>query len=545
MTVRDLVLSHLDNPETAILFEDESYTYSEWIGESIAWAHALLDIREQGPFHVGVLSENTPSYLTALAGAAIAGASVVGINPTRQGHELERDVTHADCQVILAQADLAPMLDGLDLGRATGRIFDIAAGEWESKVASHRGKAAPEIDVGSEDPYLLLFTSGTTGHPKAAICTQGRLASIADKMSTTARLTDADVCYLVMPLFHSNALMAGWAPAVAAGATCALRRTFSASGFLPDIRKFGATFFNYVGKPLTYILATPESPDDANNTLRFVFGNEGAVHDLERFSERFGVPVMDSYGSTEGGVIVGRTPDTPHNALGRAAENVRILNSDTGAECAIAEFDDSGKLLNADAAVGEMVDLQSASTFEGYWNNPEADTERTHDGIYWSGDLAYRDADGFIYFAGRNYDWLRVDGENFAAAPVERILVRHPDIELAAVYAVPNSDVGDDVMAALIRRPGAEFDADGFAAFLATEADMGTKWVPRYVRWADDLPKTATMKIVKKQLRAERWEAADEIWVRDGATYRELAAADVTHIRQAFVDRERESVLDA
>lgn len=543
MTVRDLVLSHAENPATAILFEDETHTYAEWVAESVAWAHALLELRRPGPFHVGVLSQNTPGYTTALAAAAITGASVVGINPTRQGHELERDVNHADCQLILAQADMAPLLDGLDLGAATGRLFDIEGADWAGVVASHRGKPAPDVEVDDGDPYLLLFTSGTTGHPKAAICTQGRLAGIGEVMASRS-LTSDDVCYLAMPMFHSNALMAGWGPAVTAGATCALRRSFSASGFLPDVRKFGATYFNYVGKPLTYILATDEKPDDSDNTLRFVFGNEGAVHDLERFSERFGVPVLDSYGSTEGGLTVGRTPDTPHNALGRADDRTKVLNSDTGEECAIAEFDEAGKLVNADEAIGELANIESASTFEGYWNNPEADDERTHDGIYWSGDLAYRDADGFLYFAGRNYDWLRVDGENFAAAPVERILVRHPDIELAAVYAVPNSDVGDDVMAAVIRRPGAEFDAVGFASFLAAEADMGPKWVPRYVRWVDDLPKTATMKIVKKQLRSERWESADQIWIRDGDSYRLLTPDDVTAIRSAFVDRERQSVLD-
>ena len=544
MTMRDLVLSHADNPDTAILFEDEQHTYEDWVAESVAWAHALLELRQPGPFHIGVLAENSPRYATALAAAAVAGASLVGINPTRQGHELERDISHADCQLILVQSNLAPMLNGLDLGAANARLFDIEGGEWASVVAAHRGKAAPDVEIDPSAPYLLLFTSGTTGHPKAAICTQERLAGIGEKMAARS-LTSDDVCYLTMPMFHSNALMAGWGPAVTAGATCALRRKFSASGFLPDVRKFGATYFNYVGKPLTYILATPEQPDDADNTLRFVFGNEGAVHDLERFSERFGVPVLDAYGSTEGGVNVGRTPDTPHNALGRGDDKTRILDSETGEECAVAVFDDTGKLLNADDAIGELVNVETAATFEGYWNNPEADDERTHDGIYWSGDLAYRDAEGFIYFAGRNYDWLRVDGENFAAAPVERILVRYRDIELAAVYAVPNSDVGDDVMAAVVHSPGAEFDPAGFAAFLSSEADLGPKWVPQYVRWAEDVPKTATMKIIKKQLRAERWESSDPTWVRDGDSYRLLSDADVASIRRAFVDRERESVLEA
>ena len=164
--------------------------------------------------------------------------------------------------------------------------------------------------------------------------------------------------------------------------------------------------------------------------------------------------------------------------------------------------------------------MVSAPTFEGYWNNPDADEERTHGGIYWSGDLAYRDAEGFVYFAGRNFDWLRVDGENFAAAPVERILVRHPDIDLAAVYAVPSPSVGDDVMAAVVRRPGAVFDPDEFVEFLAGQDDLGTKWTPRYVRWADTLPQTETNKILKRTLRRERWESDDETWVHDGEGYR-------------------------
>src|SRR5208283_560392 len=117
-------------------------------------------------------------------------------------------------------------------------------------------------------------------------------------------------------------LMAGWSPTLAAGATLALPSTgrFSASGFLPDVRRHRVTYFNYVGKPLSYVLATPPRADDADNTLTRVFGNEGAEDDLARFAERFGCRVVDSYGSTEGGAIVQRTPDTPPGALGRAPE---------------------------------------------------------------------------------------------------------------------------------------------------------------------------------------------------------------------------------
>ena len=527
-----------------MLFEHERYTYRQFTAGCAARAHLLADLRADGPFHVGVLLDNGPEYSMLLGGAAVAGAAVVGINPTRQGAELARDITHADCSLIVTEGRHRKLLEGLDLGAAAGRVLDVDSLAWAAALAPHAGAEPPPADIDPLAPYLLLFTSGTTGDPKAAICSQARLARIGQVMIEMRQLTRDDVFYQVMPMFHSNALMAGWIPCLTAGGTAAFRRRFSASGFLSDVRRFGVTYFNYVGKPLTYVLATPEQPDDAVNPLRVVFGNEGAVHDLERFARRFGVPVQDSYGSTEGGVAVSRTPDTPPNALGRADESVKVLDPDTGEEAPLAVFDDTGKLLNPDEAIGELVSMASTPTFEGYWNNPEADEERTRGGVYWSGDLAYRDAEGFVYFAGRNFDWLRVDGENFAAAPVERILVRHPDIDLAAVYAVPSPTVGDDVMAAAVRRPGAAFDPEGFAGFLAGQDDLGTKWAPRYVRWADALPQTETNKILKRTLRRERWESDDEMWVRGVDGYRRLTPEDRDAIRAEFEARGRLSVLD-
>src|SRR5207245_11372693 len=135
------------------------------------------------------------------------------------------------------------------------------------------------------------------------------------------------------------------------------------------------------------------------------------------------------------------------------------------------------------------------SAMHGYLSNAAANTARVDHEIYWTADLAYRDEQVYFFCAGRDYDWLRVDGENFSAAPVERILARHPDAVLAAVYAVPDPDVGDRVMAALQLRPGATFDPEGFAAFLAAQPDLGTKWAPRFVRVAATLPVPAPRQV--------------------------------------------------
>jgi fatty-acyl-CoA synthase len=546
-TIAELVRARAGDEHPAIRFEDDSWSYAEYTAACAQRAALLNELRRPGPFHVGVLLDNVPEFAIWLGAAAATRAVIVGINPTRRGAELARDITHTNCQLIVTEERHAPLLAGLDTGVGDDRVLVVESSGYADAIDRHRGATLPDVEVAESDLYLLLFTSGTSGAPKACLCSQGRLARIGTTLSQMVGLGPDDVCYLAMPMFHSNALMAGWAGALAGGATAALRRKFSASGFLPDVRKFGVTYFNYVGKPLSYILATPEQPDDADNTLRLVFGNEAADLDIERFSRRFGVPVIDSYGSTEGGAIVQRTPDMPEGALGRGGEGVTVLDPETGQETPPARFDADCRLLNPDEAIGELVNRLGAANFEGYWNNDEANAARVHDGVYWTGDLAYRDDQGFIFFAGRDYDWLRVDGENFAAAPVERILARHPDVVLAAVYAVPDPEVGDRVMAAVQLRPDVEFDPDGFAAFLAAQPDLGTKWMPRFVRMAETLPVTETSKVLKRVLRRERWECEDPVWWQPekGVPYRRMSASDVDSLRREFAARGHERVLEA
>ena len=338
-----------------------------------------------------------------------------------------------------------------------------------------------------------------------------------------------------MPLFHGNAIMAVWAPALAVGAAFATRPKFSASGFLPDVRRFNASFFNYVGKTLAYVLATPEKPDDADNSLQRGFGTEASERDIAAFERRFGCTIVEGYGMSEGGAVIRRTDDTPDGALGLPPnDSIVVANRDTREECPRARFGAGGVLLNAEEAIGEIVNKDGASGFEGYYNNPEADAERLRDGWYWTGDLAYRDETGFFWFAGRSGDRLRVDGENLAAGPIERVLFRHPDVVMAAVYGVADPRGGDQVMAALELQNGATFAGGAFAAFLAEQPDLGTKWPPRFVRIASDMPLTGTNKVVKAPLRAEGWECDDEVWWRPGRdepAYRLLTEEDRRSLR--------------
>jgi fatty-acyl-CoA synthase len=541
-TIAGLLLARAEDDNTALLFEDQRWSWRELVAEAATRSAFLQRLRpRERPWHVGVLLENTPEYVFLIAGAALCGATVVGINPTRRGAELAGDVRGTDCAMIVTDHAYGGLLDGVDHGVA--HILDASSSEYADLLATRSGAAA-EATAEGLDPrstLLLLFTSGSTGAPKAVICSTGRWAFICQVTPLT--FTSADVAYNAMPVFHGNALMGSLGPCLANGAAFAMRRRFSASGFLPDIRRFGATFFNYVGRSLAYVLAQPERPEESDNRLRFGFGTEASARDRAEFSRRYGCPLLESYGSSEGTCYIIHTPDTPEGALGVPQQGfvVDIVNA-SGQACPPARFDASGVMLNREAAVGEIVSRGAAARFEGYYKNPGASQDRLRDGDFWTGDLGYRDEKGFYWFAGRTADWLRVDSENFAAAPVEQILSRFPGVTAAAVYSLPDPVTGDQVMAALEFRDG-EFDPDAFASFLGQQPDLGTKWAPRLIRIVTDLPLTATHKVSKPILRRMLWNGQDPVYERTGEGYVQMTANSKAALEAEYVRHGRDQLL--
>jgi fatty-acyl-CoA synthase len=540
-TIAELLVARAGDAGPGIRTDGASWTWAEVVAECAARAELLTELGLAGR-HLAVLLENVPEYAFLLGGAALTGSVVVGINPTRRGEELARDVRHTDGALVLTDTAQAPLLDGLDLG---ADVVVVDGRRWADRVDAHRGAPLPPTLASPDALYLLVFTSGSTGAPKAVQMSQGRAARTA--ASAAVAFTPADVLYCSMPLFHGNALLANLFPGLAAGATVVLRPRFSASAFLPDVRRHGCTYFNYVGRALSYVLAQPEAPDDADNPLRWCLGSEASPRDRTEFRRRFGCFVVEGYSSSEGAVVIQPFAGMPPHALGRAPEgtDVTVIDPDSGDECPPARFGAGQVLLNPAEAIGEIVRRDGLPSFEGYYANPEATAERGRAGWYWTGDLAYRDDEGTFYFAGRTSDWLRVDGENFAAGPVEQVLGRAPGVAAVVVYAVPDPGTGDQVMATLELDPGATFDPVALAAFLADQPDLGTKWAPRFVRVVDAIPLTATGKVDRKPLRAERWDTSDPLWWRPSARdpYRPLTADDVAALRQAFADAGREGML--
>ncbi|MEC4762611.1 fatty-acid--CoA ligase FadD1 [Mycobacterium sherrisii] len=513
-TMQAFLRRRRSDPAVAVKHRDLQWSWRQHLDQAATRAAALIGAADPGrPMHVGTLLGNSPEMLTQMAAAGLGGYVLCGLNNTRRGAALAVDIRRADCQFVVTDAEHRELLVGLDLG--TAWILDTSTPQWPEFLAA-AGELVPYREVAATDPFMMIFTSGTSGNPKAVQVSHLMAMFAGTNLVQRFGLTARDTCYVSMPLFHSNAVVAGWAPAVCSGAAMVPAK-FSATNFLDDVRRYGATYMNYVGKPLAYILATPERDDDADNPLRVAFGNEANDKDIEEFGRRFGVRVEDGFGSTENAVIVIREEGTPKGSIGRGVDGVAIYHSDTVTECAVARFDASGALINADEAVGELVNTAGSGFFTGYYNDPAANAERMRHGMYWSGDLAYRDAQGWIYLAGRTADWMRVDGENMAAAPIERILLRHNAVNRVAVYAVPDGRVGDQVMAAIVVNDGHTLEPAEFEAFLSAQPDLSPKAWPRYVRLAADLPSTATHKVLKRQLIAEATTigAGERLWVRE------------------------------
>jgi fatty-acyl-CoA synthase len=516
-TLQQLLRARAEQDTVAVKHGDRSWTWRAHVADATRQAAALIGRADpERPMHVGALLGNTPDMLTALAAAALGGYVLCGINTTRRGDALARDIAKVDTQILITDAEHKPLLDGIDLAGVT--VYDTGSDEWAQLLAG-APDLTPHKEVTADDTFMMIFTSGTSGDPKAVEVPHATVLFAGSALVQRYELDSTDTCYLSMPLFHSNAVYAGWSVALNAGAAMA-PATFSASGFLPDIRRYGATYMNYVGKPLAYILATAEQPDDADNTLRVAFGNEAADRDIDVFSRRFGCTVWDGFGSTETAVIITRTEDCPAGSIGKGFPGVAIYHQETGKPCAVARFDDTGALLNADEATGELVNTSGSGLFRGYYNDKSATDERMRGGVYWSGDLAYQDADGWIYLAGRTADWMRVDGENLTSGPIERILLRLPAINRVAVYPVPDELIGDQVMAAVVLGDGAELTPAEFTEFLAAQPDLSPKAWPRYLWIAADLPSTATNKILKRELVAMGTDPQGRtIWKRDGTAY--------------------------
>ena len=267
MTQRPPTVTDLLNPLVAVQdrgvrFEDSFTSWQDHLRHGAAVAARCANASTRRGHRMSACSlENTPFFSAVLVAAGLSGIVPVGLNPVRRGDALARDIDHADCQLVLADSNSAAVLDGI-------AHVNVDSAEWADEVAAH---SAAEPGFQSADPadlFMLIFTSGTSGEPKAVKCSHSKVAIAGVTMTRAFRPRFRRRVLRVDAAVPLQCGLVGWAVALACRGSLVLRRKFSASQFLSDVRHYGATYANYVGKPLSYVLATPERPDDCDNPLR-------------------------------------------------------------------------------------------------------------------------------------------------------------------------------------------------------------------------------------------------------------------------------------
>jgi acyl-CoA synthetase (AMP-forming)/AMP-acid ligase II len=594
-TIGAQIEARADHPEVAervfLVQGERTWTYRRYRDEAVRLAHLLLrrlgPVGERRPGHVAMLLENHLELLALYGGCAYAGLTLFGVNTGLRGDTLAGVIEQSGARLLVVDERLLPEVEriadrlgavapenvlvlpsagGAGLGsRDLLRCLESEVGPVDCSLPAPDVKTAPDANL------VVIYTSGTTGLPKGILNNHLKLFLIGKGVSANLGLSPDDRGYACMPLFHSNALFLGFQPALESCASLALRERFSASGFVPDVLRYGSTWWNYVGEPVHYVLSALEREYGGDeerilaevarhprNRLRYALGNGAAPPDIDRFTRWLGLEDMfELYGSTEATISTFRKKGDPRGSMGEVTDPAVKILDESGRECPPAEVDATGRIQNYEQAVGEICRVASdTGLFQGYYGNQEANERKYRDGVYHSGDLGHvliREGHRFLFFDGRTDDWIRKDGENFSAAQVARLLQEHEGVSLAAAYGVPCAVSDELVMAALELRPGATFDPEGFFAFCerqVREGGMDRKWFPDFVRVVEGFEFTQTQKILVRNLKAVHFDRrllpdAPIFWrARGDTTYRPFRPEDYEELRKAFAGAERLHLLD-
>ena len=486
----------------AVQFESVALTYREWDEQANRVANALLGAGLQPGSRVAVMLPNQPEFLCAWAGIAKAGLVEVPVNTAYKGDLLAYLLEHAQCEALIVDGQwtdrVAKVGDELHslktvvvVGTPGAELPRLRVVPWADFVGG-AASSAPDVTVTDEDISSILYTSGTTGPSKGVVLTHAANFYMARNVVGLMDYGASDIVFNAFPLFHVNARYSGVLPVMYADGESVLYSRFSASGFWQTCREHGVTAFNYMGALLMMLFKQPERPDDADNPVRRAYGAPAPVTIYEQFEKRFGMQLVEVYGSTEAGTVTMNSVDSFR--IGSCGKPVPYYD--------VRIHDEHDRPLPP-GEVGEIVvrPREPHALFEYYHGMPQESLHTFRNLWFHTGDRGRTDEDGYFYYVDRMKDSIRRRGENISSWEVEKVVTSHDSVAEAAAVGVPSELTEEEVLIVVVAKPGESVDPVDLLDLC--QERLPHYAVPRYVRFLDELPKTPSQRIEKYRLREE------------------------------------------
>ncbi len=510
--IYDLLQERVANtPQKPFLFSEadgRQFTYVAFRAavDRAATLLAANDIRKGDV--VSLLMPNSAEYIIAYFACWKLGALAGPVNSLLKEHEIEFVMNNSEAKAILVHSEFQPVIENIKTKlphlRSIINFDDEAWATRECQKPERQGgqlatAALPDgrasDAIGPADDAIIIYTSGTTGKPKGCLLTHGNLIANARQISQWLNFTENDRLLTIMPLFHMNAVSVTTMSALYAGASTVISPKFSAKKFWNLVSDYQITSFGSVATMLSMLLNTyPDGVPSGlkTNQLRFAMCGSAPVpaEVMKKFEETFNCPVIEGYGLSESTCRSTFNPTDERRRPGSCGLPI-------GNEMKVVDGDDNDV---PDGELGEIV-LRGENILKGYFKNPEATEKAFSGGWFHTGDVGYRDKDGFFFIVDRKSDMIIRGGENIYPREIDEVLYQHPAVAAAATIGVPDELYGEEVAAFIVLKEGKQATEEELIAHCQSE--LADYKCPKTIRIVEDIPKGPTGKLLKRELAAQ------------------------------------------
>ncbi|MBN1828466.1 MAG: AMP-binding protein [Deltaproteobacteria bacterium] len=482
--------------------EGEVVSYEEFDRRVNRAARGFWELGVRKGDKVSLLLPNVPEFLYAWFGLAKIGSVMVPVNTGFKPSEASYVVRHSDSVGMVVSGDHLTAAQSIrEECPAVQWVVCTEGGEGAldyGRLCREMPEGAPAVDVADDDLVQIIYTSGTTGFPKGVMHVHRDMAMTGEAFTLCAGLSSDDRVMVILPLFHANAQYYSVMGALAAEASLVLIRRFSAGAFWEQTVQYGVTEFNFVGAVGRILCRRPLEEFRSDHRIRTAYGALVTPDVYEHFTKRFGIAnVIDGYGLTE-------VPRVSQNPIGGTIKmrsmGLPARHPDPAVKFAEVKIVDEDSREVPPGEKGELI-IRSPVMMKGYYKDEEKTREAIRNDWFYSGDYAYRDTDGYLFFVDRKKDIIRRKGENISATEIESAINGSDKVLEAAVIAVPSELGEDEILASVVLKTGAKMTPE--EVIDQCQERLASFKIPRYVQFRESLPKTSTERTAKFILKAE------------------------------------------